>query len=128
MEMERQLVIRILAEACGEYATLAEELDRRDGFRRYVMRRAESAGFTAEEIADAVNLAPFDVEEILREDRDGTAGEDTPDVKDFDGIADVIGHLNLEMDESAEDGHEEAHGDEGAAEEHTEHPAFWNGS
>jgi hypothetical protein len=65
-DMEKQLVLRILGDACTEYAYAAEELERRKDFRSYVMRRAESSGFTLEEIAAATELTLADVEGLLR--------------------------------------------------------------
>ncbi len=72
-EMERQLVLRILGDACQEYAYAVGELERSDGFRRYVMHRAKSSGFTIEEIAEATALSASVVEGILYEDGGTTA-------------------------------------------------------
>ena len=64
-EMERLLVLRILGDACKEYVAAAQELQQREEFLRYVMRRAESAGFSRDEIAAVTNLAPEAVAEAL---------------------------------------------------------------
>jgi hypothetical protein len=66
-EMERLLVLRILGDATEEYSFALAELQQRDEFRRYMMRRAESSGFTIEEIAAATAQSAPDVDAFLHD-------------------------------------------------------------
>jgi hypothetical protein len=72
-EMERLLVLRILGDATEEYSSALAELQQRDEFRRYMMRRAESSGFTVEEIAAATAQSAPDVDAFLHDQGDPPA-------------------------------------------------------
>ena len=108
-EMERLLLLRILGDATEEYSFALAELEQRDEFRRYMMRRAESSGFTIAEIADATEQSWGDVEAFLHDDGESPVEDGAADAHAFESTAAAeLSALDEEAPQHDDGGLEEA--------------------
>jgi hypothetical protein len=121
-EMERLLLLRILGDATEEYSFALAELEQRDEFRRYMMRRAESSGFTVAEIADATEQSWGDVEASLHDDGDAPVEDSAADAHQLESAAAAeLSALDEEAPQHDDGGSEEAFLDGGGGSETSLH-------